>query len=40
MASSGTSKLLRGSFLIMIGNLLFRVGGYIYRVLMTKTPWT
>lgn len=36
MASSGTSKLLRGSFLIMIGNLLFRVGGYIYRVLMTR----
>jgi len=36
MASSGTSKLLKGSFLIMIGNLLFRVGGYIYRVLMTR----
>ncbi|ADL57665.1 oligosaccharide flippase family protein [Methanothermobacter marburgensis] len=36
MASSGTSKLLKGSFFIIIGNLLFRVGGYIYRVLMTR----
>jgi len=28
------SKLARGSFLILMGNMIFRVGGYIYRVLM------
>ncbi|WP_409200242.1 oligosaccharide flippase family protein [Methanobrevibacter sp. DSM 116169] len=30
------SKLLRGSFLIMIGNVIFRVGGYVYRFLMAS----
>ncbi|KZX12624.1 flippase [Methanobrevibacter filiformis] len=28
------SKLVRGSFLILVGNLVFRVGGYVYRFLM------
>ena len=28
------SKLVRGSFIIFIGNIIFRVGGYIYRFLM------
>lgn len=28
------SKLARGSFLILIGNVIFRFGGYIYRFLM------
>jgi len=28
------SKLARGSFLILIGNIIFRVGGSIYRILM------
>ncbi|MBZ9570383.1 flippase [Methanobrevibacter sp. TMH8] len=28
------SKLARGSFLILIGNIIFRFGGYIYRFLM------
>jgi stage V sporulation protein B len=30
------SKIARGSFLILIGNAIFRVGGYIYRVLMAS----
>ncbi|MDO8870289.1 MAG: flippase [Methanobacteriaceae archaeon] len=34
--SKGTAKLLRGSFLLMISNLLFRVGGYVYRFLMAR----
>lgn len=29
-----SSKLARGSFLIFIGNIVFRVGGYVYRFLM------
>ena len=28
------SKLARGSFLILMGNMIFRVGGYVYRFLM------
>jgi len=28
------SKLARGSFLILIGNIIFRIGGYFYRFLM------
>jgi len=31
-----SSKLVRGSFLILIGNIVFRVGGYIYRFLMAS----
>ncbi len=27
-------KLIRGSFIILIGNIIFRLGGYIYRFLM------
>ncbi|MCK9152377.1 flippase [Methanobacterium alcaliphilum] len=34
--SKGTAKLLRGSTIIMISNLIFRMGGYIYRVLMAR----
>lgn len=34
--SKGAAKLLRGSTIIMISNLIFRVGGYIYRVLMAR----
>jgi stage V sporulation protein B len=32
----GAAKLIRGSFLLMISNLLFRVGGYVYRFLMAR----
>ncbi|GAB6055534.1 flippase [Methanobacterium movens] len=32
--SSASSKLVKGSFLIIISNLIFRFGGYIYRMLM------
>ena len=28
------NKLIRGSLIIFIGNIIFRVGGYIYRFLM------
>lgn len=28
------SKLIRGSLIIFIGNIIFRIGGYIYRFLM------
>ena len=28
------NKLIRGSFIIFIGNIIFRLGGYIYRFLM------
>lgn len=31
-----SSKLARGSFLIFIGNIVFRIGGYIYRFLMAS----
>ena len=31
-----SSNLARGSFLIFIGNIVFRVGGYIYRFLMAS----
>jgi stage V sporulation protein B len=30
------SKILRGSFFMLIGNLVFRVGGYVYRFLMAS----
>ena len=28
------NKLIRGSLIIFIGNIIFRVGGYLYRFLM------
>lgn len=28
------NKLVRGSFIILIGNVIFRLGGYVYRFLM------
>lgn len=28
------NKLVRGSFIIFIGNIIFRIGGYLYRFLM------
>ena len=28
------NKLVRGSLIILIGNVIFRIGGYIYRFLM------
>ena len=28
------NKLVRGSFIILIGNIIFRIGGYVYRFLM------
>ncbi|MDR2966642.1 MAG: flippase [Methanobacteriaceae archaeon] len=31
-----SSNLAKGSFLIFIGNIVFRVGGYVYRVLMAS----
>jgi stage V sporulation protein B len=31
-----SSKIAKGSFLILIGNLIFRVGGYVYRFLMAS----
>jgi stage V sporulation protein B len=31
---SGSSKILKGSFIMMIGYAFFRVGGYLYRFLM------
>ena len=33
---SGSSKILKGSFLMMVSYLFFRVGGYIYRILMSR----
>jgi len=30
------SKLAKGSFLILIGNIIFRVGGFIYQFLMVR----
>lgn len=31
-----SSKLARGSFLIFLGNIVFRIGGYVYRFLMAS----
>jgi hypothetical protein len=28
------NKLVRGSLIILIGNIIFRLGGYVYRFLM------
>ena len=28
------NKLIRGSLIILIGNIIFRLGGYVYRFLM------
>ena len=28
------NKLVRGSLIILIGNIIFRIGGYVYRFLM------
>jgi len=28
------NKLVRGSLIIFIGNIIFRIGGYLYRFLM------
>ena len=37
------NKLIRGSFIILIGNIIFRIGGYVYRFLMAAllgpTSW-
>ena len=33
---SGSSKILKGSFLMMISYFFFRIGGYIYRILMSR----
>ncbi|MBM4241061.1 MAG: flippase [Euryarchaeota archaeon] len=33
---NGTSKLVRGSFMMMVSYLVFRAGGYVYRVLMSR----
>ncbi len=30
------NKLIRGSFIIFLGNIIFRLGGYIYRFLMAS----
>lgn len=34
--SNGSSKILKGSFLIMISYVFFRIGGLIYRFLMSR----
>ncbi len=34
--SSGSSKVLRGSFLMMVSYLFFRVGGYLYRFILSR----
>ena len=31
-----SNKVLKNSFILVIGNLLFRVGGYINRLLMSR----
>lgn len=31
-----SSKLIKGSVIIFIGNIIFRVGGYVYRFLMAS----
>ena len=33
---SSSSKVAKGSAIILIGNVIFRVGGYIYRFLMAS----
>ncbi len=35
-SSNGSSKILRGSFLMMISYLFFRVGGYLYRFILSR----
>ena len=30
------NKLVRGSFIIFLGNIIFRLGGYVYRFLMAS----
>ena len=30
------SKVAKGSFFILIGNIIFRIGGYLYRFLMAS----
>ncbi len=30
------NKVLKGSFILLFGNILFRIGGYIYRVIMSR----
>jgi stage V sporulation protein B len=34
--TSSSSKLLKGSFMIMISYFIFRFGGYVYRLLMAR----
>ncbi|AMK16234.1 flippase [Methanobrevibacter olleyae] len=34
--ASGSSKVAKGSAIIFIGNIIFRVGGYVYRFLMAS----
>lgn len=34
--SDNSTKILKGSLLMMVSYLLFRVGGYIYRVILTR----
>jgi len=34
--SNGSSKILKGSFLIMISYVFFRIGGLVYRFLMSR----
>lgn len=34
--SNNSSKLLKGSFLMMVSYLVFRAGGYIYRAILTR----
>jgi stage V sporulation protein B len=34
--ATGSSKVAKGSAIIFIGNIIFRVGGYIYRFLMAS----
>ena len=35
-SSNGSSKILRGSFLMMVSYLFFRVGGYLYRFILSR----
>ena len=35
-STGGSSKVLRGSFLMMISYLFFRVGGYLYRFILSR----
>ena len=34
--ATGSSKVAKGSAIILIGNVIFRVGGYLYRFLMAS----